>query len=551
MSEWTIRSVGAFFGRGEMDAMIGNGSGYGLRTGALGALLAGGLVLAVFAGTVLGQVQAPAELTPAITAPAEALSGAFRAITAKAKPAVVSITVRSLPGADVKARQEIDPDELPEPLREFFKREFKGRIPRQFDRPAPRSGMGSGVIVDAKNGYIITNNHVIQNAKDENARIEVRLSNGSAPVGKVIGRDPATDLALVQIKADGLNLAELPIGDSERIEVGDLVLAIGAPFGLTQTVTQGIVSATGRNPMIVEGYEDFIQTDAAINPGNSGGPLLNMKGEVIGINTAIVTGGMSAGYMGVGFAVPSATVKELLAQWREGKEIVRGYLGVEIQGLKDGFEPGIGKTYGLDEDKGILVQNVRPGTPAAKAGLKADDVILGYEGRDVSSVPELQRQVARTRPGAKVDLRVWRDNKEITIPVLIEKQPANYFQRRWADRGGQGTPEAQDGGEIAIEGLGMTVAKVTPELAKQYGWGDVKELAGAVIVTEVEPLGEAAAGLKINQGDLILSVQGKAVKSPEDLAEMLSEETLGEGVRLRIMDVETKRTRTLFARTPK
>ncbi len=513
--------------------------------------------MATVAGSAWGQAPAKVEVPSSAAAGAEALSQAFRTIVKNAKPAVVSITVRTM-DSKLKTKlegrdgREIDPEDLPEPLRDFF-REFKDSRPwAPPEKPTPRMGMGSGVVIDAKNGYIITNNHVVEGAKDEKARIDVRFADGAAVTAKIIGRDAPTDLALIQVKTDGLDLKELPVGDSNQVEVGDLVLAIGAPFGLTQTVTQGIVSATGRSPRIVQGYEDFIQTDAAINPGNSGGPLLNMKGQIIGINTAIVTSGMAAGYMGVGFAVPSSTVGELLALWKEGKEIVRGYLGVEIQGLKDGFEPGIGKSYGLDEDKGILVQNVKPSTPAAKAGLKPDDIILSYDGKEVTSVPELQHWVARTKPDTQVDLRVWRDQKEITIPVTIEKQPADYFRdTEWVHRGGGGEGSA-DSAEASIEALGMTVAILTPSLAKQYGWDEEKDLEGvSLVVTEVEPLGEAAAGLGIHEGDLILSVQGRSVKSPDALVKALSDEALSDGVRLRIRDQESKRTRTLFARTPK
>ncbi len=524
---------------------------------ALGASMAIAFCMATVAENAWAQGQAKVESSSSATAGAEALSQAFRTIAKNAKPAVVSITVRTV---ETKTRtqmkgqdgREIDPEDLPEPLRDFF-REFKDSHPwARPEKPTPRMGMGSGVVIDAKNGYIITNNHVVEGAKGEKSRIDVRFADGAGVTAKIIGRDAPTDLALIQVKTDGLTLKELPIGDSDQIEVGDLVLAIGAPFGLTQTVTQGIVSATGRNPRIVQGYEDFIQTDAAINPGNSGGPLLNMQGQVVGINTAIVTSGLAAGYVGVGFAVPSSTVSELLAMWKEGKEIVRGYLGVEIQGLKDGFEPGIGQSYGLDEDKGILVQNVKPGTPAAKAGLKPDDIILAYDGKEVTTVPELQHWVARTKIDTKVDLKVWRDRKEITIPVTIEKQPVDYFRdTEWARRGGGGEDSAESA-EASIEALGMTVATLTPALAKQFGWDEEQDLEGAsLIVTEVEPLGEAAAGLGIHRGDLIVSVQGRNVKSPDALVQALSDEALSEGVRLRIRDVESKRTRTLFARTPK
>ncbi|HSW46534.1 MAG TPA: trypsin-like peptidase domain-containing protein [Phycisphaerae bacterium] len=516
--------------------------------------VAGAIGLVAWGHHLFAQEAARVEAAPQGIAAAQALSEAFQDIVRKTRPAVVSITVTATPKKQDQRmeRQEINPEDLPEPLREFFKDRRFMPFERQPSRPrrqVPRRGMGSGVIIDAGNGYIITNNHVVESAEGAESRIDVRLTDTTSVLAKIVGRDPKTDLALLKIGTDGLKLHELALGDSDKIQVGEVVLAIGSPFGLTQTVTQGIVSATGRTPMIIEGYEDFIQTDAAINPGNSGGPLLNLKGEVIGINTAIVTSGLSAGYMGVGFAVPSATVKDLLPLWKEGKEIVRGYLGVEIKGLKDAFEPGIGKTYGLDEDKGILVEHVFPDAPGAKAGLKAEDVILTYDGKEVTTVADLQRRVANTEPGKTIDMKVWRDRKEITIPVRVEKQPEDFSP--WS-RGGRPDREgdASDTGETEIASLGLTVAPVSQELAKKLGWEDEKDLTGAnLIVTDVEPLGEAAAGLGINAGDLILTVQGKAIKTGEELKQALGKTALAVGVRLRIKDVETKRTRTLFARS--
>jgi serine protease Do len=516
-------------------------------------LLVGVIGLAGFGSYVFAQNDAKTQGDSSDLAAAQAMSKAFRVIAAKAKPGVVSVYVRAIPKKTESQRemQGIDPDNLPEPLREFFRDRKGWPFDRRFfepKQPTPRAGVGSGVIIDASNGYILTNNHVVEAAAEsEDSRINVTLSDGRKVPAKIVGRDPATDLALLQVKAEGIKLHELPLGDSDKIEVGEIVLAIGAPFSLNQTVTQGIVSATGRNPGIVQGYEDFIQTDAAINPGNSGGPLLNLQGEVVGINTAIVTNGMSPGFMGIGFAVPSATLRELLPLWKEGKEIVRGYLGVGIKSLKEAFEPGIGKTYGLDEDKGILIEEIKPGTPASKSGLKAEDIILAYNGEEVTSVRDLQMRVARTKPDTTVDIKVWRDRKEITVPVKIEKQPKDYFTRDWREQG-EG-PGGGDEAETEIETLGMTVAPVTPELAKSHGWENEKDLEGAhFIVTAVEPLGEAAANLGIHEGDLILTIQGRAIKSGNELREALSRSALAEGVRLRIRDVQYKHMRTLFAR---
>jgi len=461
----------------------------------------------------------------------EAISEVFRLVARQVKPAVVHITTIAEPEKRElrnPTRSEIDPDDVPEPFREFFRRWDRGL---QIPDPAPREGSGSGVIIDAEAGYVITNHHVIEGVKERGGRIDVRLSDGRRVKGEVVGDDPKTDLALIRINADRLHA--LPLGDSEKMEVGDWVLAIGAPFGLAQTVTQGIISAKGRSHILQIGYEDLIQTDAAINPGNSGGPLVNMRGEMIGINVAIATNGLLRGYMGVGFAIPSRTIEDILPDLREGRDVVRGYLGVSIRGL-DSFAPGIGRTYGLDEDAGILIEEVQPGTPASKAGLKMDDVILEYDGQRMESATQLQALVARTEPGTKVDVLVWRDRKEITIPVTIEKQPKDFFLTA---RRGRGTPRPggdEEGAPVTIETLGMTVQPLTGELIKKYGWErEEKDVEGLIVVTEVEPLGEARA-LGIKKGDLIISVQGQRVKTARELEEALSEEALAEGVRVRV-----------------
>jgi len=296
---------------------------------------------------------------PPVLPSVEAFSKVFRDVAKKAQPAVVQVIARAIPEVEEEDEEDLDLKDLPDALREFFEkhrgdREGPGAPPRfGVPHPRPRAGIGSGVIIDAAKGYIITNNHVVEMADTENSRIDVRLYDGRIVRAKLMGRDPKTDLAMLKIPTEQLDLKDLPLGLSEKMEVGDWVLAIGAPFNLPQTVTQGIISAKGRNPGIVLGYEDLIQTDAAINPGNSGGPLVNLKGEIIGINTAIATSGIVAGYMGIGFAVPSETVRDLLPAFEAGKEIVRGYLGVSIKSLKD-FEPGIGRTYGLEKDEGIM-----------------------------------------------------------------------------------------------------------------------------------------------------------------------------------------------------
>lgn len=525
-----------------------------------GAWLASVAALAVVGVAMWGGQGSPAAHADGPTpagqlAGIEEISASFRRVASIAQPAVVHIIARSAGRQSESSGGELDPQELPEALREFFKdREdlpfFRQMPSPERPTPRPRVGSGSGVIINADSGLIITNNHVVEQADEENTRVDVYLADGRRQPGRIVGRDPSTDLALVQIKAD--KLKALPLGDSEAAEVGDWVLAIGAPFGLAQTVTQGIVSAKGRNPQIVTGYEDFIQTDAAINPGNSGGPLVNMRGEVIGINTAIVTNSLMSGYMGIGFAVPSNTVRRILPYLEEGKPVIRGYLGVNIRGL-DTFEPGFGKTFGLDEDRGVLVEGFHPDspdTPARKAGLRIDDVILEFDGRRVESSTQLQALVAGVEPGKTIKLKVWRDKKEMTIPVTIERQPSDFFAAagRRGDRGGRGDRGPAETVETEIPALGMTVQRLTPELAKQYGWEEEKNPERLVIVIQVDPLGEANAGLGIEVGDLIVSVQGEPVTSGQALLEALSDKALSEGVRLRIQSARGRQSRTVFLR---
>ncbi len=496
-------------------------------------------------GTV-GEAQLPEQQAASI----EAMSNAFRTVAAHVRPAVVQIT------ATVQAKQEkkmlrrqqqpqVDPKQIPEPFREFFE-EFGG----QPQEPTPEYGRGSGVIIDADLGLILTNNHVVggKQGTDE-LRLEVMLDSGRNVMATVLGQDPKTDVALIKItdidnlKKAGVRLAAIKIGDSRKMEVGDWVLAIGSPFGLAQTVTQGIISAKGRNNLDIAGIEDFIQTDAAINPGNSGGPLVNMRGELIGINTAIATSGLTRGYMGIGFAIPTEMIKQVLPDLKEGREIVRGYLGVAIKDLDK--TPGLASTLGLEEDRGVLVDDVFPDSPAGKAGLKADDVVLAVGDTKIDSVQQLQTIVSQTKPGNKLNMTVWRDSKKITVPVEIEVQPEDFFATKNWGRGGGRSPEgAQESDETEIESVGMTVNKVTPELAKKYNW-DYDEVKGQIIVTKVDPLGEAgSASLRLSAGDIIVSVQGEPVKSARGLAQALSRDALAKGVRLRVRSEYA--TRTLF-----
>ena len=475
----------------------------------------------------------------------EDLSRAFRSVAEKVRPGVVQI--RTTIKRDVKDKEEYL-EKLPKEYREFFEKHGgKFQLPNM--PPPTRQSSGSGVIIDAEEGLILTNNHVVGNADKDQMRLEVVLADGRSVKGKVVGRDPNTDLALIQIEAD--NLHALPLGDSNKMEVGDWVLAIGAPFGLEQTVTQGIISAKGRSSVGIVPYEEFLQTDAAINPGNSGGPLVNMRGEIIGINTAIATGGMSAGYMGVGFAIPASMAKEVLPALKKGEEIIRGYLGVGIAAMTD-FEPGWEKTFGLNERRGVYITHIdtkRGPTPASKAGLRGEDVILEYDGTRVDSARQLQNLVARTKPGTEVNLLIWRDRKEITVPVTIEKQPKDFFT--WGGRRGfHGMPDGEGEEEeitAKIEELGVTVEELTPESIKKYGWEKEKdEVKDLLVITEVDPLGEAGSW-SIRAGDLIESAQGKRITSAQQLRDVLADaEKTGARIRFK-----TKRGYRPFFLPPK
>ena len=293
-------------------------------------------------------------------------------------------------------------------FRRFFGEEFERRFqPEEFPR---QQETGSGVIV-SRDGYIITNNHVVEQGDD----IQVTLSDKRNFAAEIVGTDPKTDLALVKIDAD--NLPVLPWGDSGKLEVGEIVLAIGNPFGLNQTVTMGIVSAVGRANVGIVDYEDFIQTDAAINPGNSGGALVNLKGELIGINTAIFT--RSGGYMGIGFAIPSNMAKSIQTSLTQHGKVIRGWLGVSIQDLT----PDLQEQFDAPDQRGVLVSDVVEDSPAEEGGLKRGDIIRQYDNYEVNDSRHLRSLVAETQPDASVTIQVLRDGDEQQVKVRIAEMP--------------------------------------------------------------------------------------------------------------------------------
>ena len=401
----------------------------------------------------------------------------FVELAKQLKPAVVNISTTKV--IQKKKRRGLSPFESPfderSPFRDFFDRFFEDMIPENFKQ----TSLGSGFILD-KDGYILTNNHVIEGADE----IKVRLSDGKEFDATIKGRDTKTDLALIKIKS-WKNLPTAQMGDSDKLEVGEWVVAIGNPFGLDHTVTAGIVSAKGR--IIGAGpYDNFIQTDASINPGNSGGPLFNLNGEVIGINTAIIASGQ-----GIGFAIPVNMAKRLIPQLKEKGKVTRGWLGVVIQKVT----PELAESFGLKEASGALVADVVEGGPADEAGIKQGDVIVEVDGTSIDEMNKLPRLVANLSVGQKTKLRIIRNGTEKNLVVTIGEFPEK---------------DIVASEEHAGEELGMTVQALTPEIAKQFGYVGEK----GVLVTHVQS-GSPAAEAGIKRGDLIKEINRKPVENVE------------------------------------
>ena len=381
------------------------------------------------------------------------------------------------------------------PFGDFFGPFSEGNPPRGFEQ----RGVGSGFVM-SREGYILTNNHVVEDAD----QIKVKLANGKEYDAIVIGRDPKTDLALIKIKTSP-DLQPLSLGNSDELKVGSWVVAVGSPFGLEQTVTAGIVSAKGR--VIGSGpYDNFIQTDASINPGNSGGPLINMKGEVVGINTAIIASGQ-----GIGFAIPINMAKEIVPQLEEKGHVTRGWLGVSIQEVT----PELAKSLGLKEKKGALVAQVVSGSPAEKAGIEQGDVIVEFDGKEVTDSRDLSRIAASTAVGKAVTVKVSRDGKVMDRQVKLGEMEEKGVEVSKA-------PSTH-------KSLGITVQNLTPEIAKGLG---LKKETG-VVVTRVEPE-SAAADAGIQTGDVIQEVNRKPVKNVEDFVQKVEKAKGQENVLLLI-----------------
>ncbi len=454
---------------------------------AAGLLLVAGLIAGIVVSARWNWMPvASSEEAPKVAAPVSAASPPnFVAVVKAATPAVVNIsttrTVRSGQG-------DMSPFMDDPMFRHFFGDEFFRRF--QIPKERRENSLGSGVIVSS-DGYIITNNHVIAKADE----IKVLLNDRREFKGKVVGTDPKTDLAVVKI--DGKDLPSIPWGDSDKLEVGEYVLAIGNPFALNSTVTLGIVSAVGRANVGIADYEDFIQTDAAINPGNSGGALINARGELVGINTAIFS--RSGGYMGIGFAVPANMTRTVMTSLIKGGKVVRGYLGVSIQDVTT----DLAKQFGLTDAKGALVSEVVADSPAAKAGLQSGDVILAFNGKKIDSSATLRNTVAATAVGSKVKVELWRDKKMVTAQVTIAEQPKEMAE------GGEESASG-DGPSTAL--AGVEVRALTPDIARQLNLpaGTAGVVVGAVAA------GSAAEAAGVQPGDVITEIGKQPVRSLAD-----------------------------------
>jgi len=418
---------------------------------------------------------------------------AFRSVAKQVGSAVVFIKVEKA----VKRRGMGSDHFGGNPLSDEFFRRFFGQPPQQKRSPqqAPRHnavGQGSGFIVSA-DGYIMTNNHVVGDAD----KVTVQLLDGSEYEAKIIGTDPPTDVALIKIDVDE-KLPALKLGDSDQLEVGDWVLAFGNPFGLSHTLTAGIVSAKGRSGMGLNDYENFIQTDAAINPGNSGGPLVNLDGEVVGMNTAIYS--RSGGSMGIGFAIPINMVKHIRQQLIQDGGVTRGRLGVYIQDLNR----DLAESFGINQREGILVAQVLEDSPAEDAGLKQGDIILKVAGEKVTTVAKFRNTIAMTKPGKRVELLVLREGSKKKIKATIGAM----------DTDKDGHPISS--GELSE--LGISLQKLTADLAEQLGYEGIQ----GVLISKVEP-GSIAARAGIQRGHLIEEVNRKEVETPEQVKKLIKE----------------------------
>lgn len=491
-----------------------------------------------------GRLQADVEhlhkVDAAEVAPLEQLSHAFTVICRVTKPSVVNIEA-------VSSNQAVN-------------KELERLYGRDSFQPFPLTGTGSGIIFDT-DGHIVTNNHVIEDADV----IRVTLADGRRYQAKLIGTDTKTDIAMIKI--DGDKLIPAAFGDSDAVEVGNIVLAIGSPFRLGHSVSHGIISAVGRYDVNVDiDYQNWLQTDAPINPGNSGGPLINTHGEVIGINTAIAT--ETGSHQGVGFAIPSNAVKRIAEKLKAGKGIVRGYLGVVIQQV----DSKIADAYGLKDVGGVLVADVASDGPAGKAGLKAEDIVMAVNGKPMRSREQLQQSIAYVDPDETVKMTIWRQGKQIEVPVKIGAQPDGFSTsssvrdlNRWFGRDkdepvepsevpqmSEGSTRAPEGApspapsaakpnndDDAFEQLGLKAETVSPALAKKFRLEE--SVQSGALITAVAPAGEAYAAM-LRPGMVIIRANGRAIHNARELRQIFTPEAITKGVRLKVVQRDIEKT---------
>jgi serine protease Do len=415
----------------------------------------------------------------------DARSGvSYAAVVKKVMPSVVKVEVTT---AGKETSVQVPGMQMDPFFRQFFGVPSGGGRQRIFTPPT--HGLGSGVIV-TKDGYILTNNHVVDDAD----KVKVTLQDGREFTAKVIGKDKESDVAVVKI--DAHDLPAITLADSSQIEVGDVVLAVGNPFGLTQSVTMGIVSATGRAAMEDLKYQDFIQTDAAINPGNSGGALVDTDGRLIGINTAIFS--RSGGSEGIGLAIPTDLARQVMVSLVNNGKVTRGYLGVGVQPLTG----ALARQFDLKNDNGALIDEVKPDSPAAKAGLQNGDVILQFNGKPITDGRRLQLAVADIAPRTKIPVRIWRDGAAKTVDVVVKEIPGEEQLAK------SGSSESSSNDTLN----GVAVTDLNPQTRQQYSVA--KNVQGAV-VTQVDPT-SAAADAGVKEGDVIMEINKHPVRSADD-----------------------------------
>jgi serine protease Do len=447
-----------------------------------GFLLVVGGMLAINGHATSPRMVPSPPLTPTVIAPAKALSDAYAAVAAHVRPAVVSVYSEKI--------VHYQTQDFGFPFGDDFFQQFFGQqsphhpIPHEYK--VPQQGMGSGMILD-KDGHILTNYHVVKDVDS----IKVKLADKREFKAVIVSTDPKTDVAVIRIKDRvPTDLPFVEMGNSDELQVGELVMAIGAPFGLTQTVTTGIISATGRSDVGLAEYEDFLQTDASINPGNSGGPLVDMMGQVIGMNSAIATNsGQSAG---IGFAIPVNMIKSMLPTLVKGGKIPRGLLGVGIQDLN----AGLAKQFKLPSINGVLVTSVAHDSAADRAGIKVGDVITHFNGNEIQNTRELRNRVGAATPGSKVKIDVMREGKELSIAVSLGEQTEKATS----------TENAPANNPERVTKLGLTLETLTPDLAQHYGLIDKT----GVLISAVDR-GSPAGMAGLQEGDLIVEVNHKSV----------------------------------------